>query len=42
MLQGIQQQGMFTETATGYQLKFSLADGQAQLNGNPMTLPTVQ
>jgi uncharacterized protein YdgA (DUF945 family) len=42
MLQGIQQQGMFTETATGYQLQFSLADGQALLNGNPMALPTGQ
>jgi hypothetical protein len=39
MLLGIQQQGMFTETSTGYQLQFSLADGQALLNGNPMELP---
>jgi uncharacterized protein YdgA (DUF945 family) len=42
MLQGIQQQGMFTETATGYQLQFSLADGQALLNGDPMALPIGQ
>jgi uncharacterized protein YdgA (DUF945 family) len=39
MLLGIQQQGMFTKTSTGYQLQFSLADGQALLNGNPMALP---
>jgi uncharacterized protein YdgA (DUF945 family) len=42
MLQGIQQRGIFTETATGYQLQFSLADGQALLNGDPMALPIGQ
>lgn len=42
MLQGMQQQGMFIETATGYQLQFSLKDGQALLNGNPMPLPIAQ
>ncbi len=42
MLQGMQQQGMFTETTTGYQLQFSLKDGQALLNGNPMPLPIGQ
>jgi uncharacterized protein YdgA (DUF945 family) len=42
MLQGMQQQGMFTKTATGYQLRFTLKDGQALLNGNPMPLPINQ
>jgi uncharacterized protein YdgA (DUF945 family) len=42
MLQGMQQQGMFTETSTGYQVLFSLKDGQALLNGNPMPLPIGQ
>jgi uncharacterized protein YdgA (DUF945 family) len=42
MLQGIQQRGIFTETASGYQLQFSLADGQALLNGDPMALPIGQ
>jgi len=42
MLQGMQQQGLFTETATGYQMVFSLKDGQAMLNGNPMPLPIGQ
>ena len=42
MLQGMQQQGLFTETTTGYQMVFSLKDGQALLNGNPMPLPISQ
>lgn len=42
MLQGMQQQGLFTETATGYQMVFSLKDGEAMLNGNPMPLPIGQ
>jgi len=42
MLQGMQEQGMFTKTATGYQMEFSLKDGQAMLNGNPMPLPIGQ
>jgi uncharacterized protein YdgA (DUF945 family) len=42
MLQGLQQQGLLTKTAQGYQLTFSLKKGQAQLNGNPMPLPTGQ
>lgn len=42
MLQGMQQQGLFTETSTGYEMVFSLKDGQALLNGNPMPLPISQ
>jgi uncharacterized protein YdgA (DUF945 family) len=39
VLDTIGQQGMLTETDSGYQMIFSLKDGQAQLNGNPMPLP---
>jgi uncharacterized protein YdgA (DUF945 family) len=39
MLTGMSQQGLFTETEAGYQIEFSLKEGQALLNGNPMPLP---
>lgn len=42
MLQGLQQQGLLTKTNSGYQMAFSLKEGQALLNGNPMPLPTGQ
>lgn len=42
MLQGLQQQGLLTKTDSGYEMTFSLKEGQALLNGNPMPLPTGQ
>ncbi|GGO67259.1 hypothetical protein GCM10010982_13290 [Bowmanella pacifica] len=39
MLEMIQQQGILVETEQGYQSNFSLKEGEALLNGEPMPLP---
>lgn len=39
MLEMIQQQGILVETEQGYQSTFSLKEGEALLNGEPMPLP---
>lgn len=38
-IEGMQQQGMLVKTDTGYQLVFTMQDGQASLNGQAMPLP---